>query len=61
MRADGYAEETNKYTTLEEAINEFMKDMNISYKGLEFVPKMELIPYEKVRCECNKKGNMLQF
>lgn len=41
LREDGYAEETDKYVTLDQAINEFMKDMNISYKGPEQVPRIE--------------------
>lgn len=41
LREDGYAEETDKYVTLNEAINEFMNDMNISYKGLERVSPIE--------------------
>ncbi len=35
QRPDGYAEETDRYTDLNTAINEFIKDMNITIEGLE--------------------------
>ena len=35
QRPDGYAEETDRYADLNSAINEFIKDMNMTIEGLE--------------------------